>query len=382
LPTGAPPQITQQPVETAATVSPAPDSSASPQTESLETRIGQMLLVGFRGLTIAPEHPIVADIRDRSLGGVVLFDYDVPSDSPERNIASPQQVKELVAALQSYARTPLLIAIDQEGGLITRLKERYGFPATLSAQQLGALDDPALTRRRASEMAAVLAGLGINLNLAPVIDLNSNPDNPVIGRLERSFGADPAVVTDQAIAFIQGHHEHGVRCTLKHFPGHGSSAGDTHLGVVDVTASWSRTELEPYDAIIRAGLADAIMTAHVFNAQLDPDYPATLSAPTISGLLRQELRYGGAVICDDIQMGAIRQQFGFEDALRRVIEAGVDIITIANNTIWEDGVGERAVSIIHGLVQQGVISEARIDQSYARIQRLKASLGVRSAAPA
>jgi len=348
-----------------------------PSTEqdvSLEVKIGQMLMVGFRGLEVSDDDPIVQDIRDRHIGGVVLFDYDVPTKTPVRNIESPEQVKALVEALQAVASTPLLVAIDQEGGKIRRLKEKFGFPPTVSHQYLGIMNDLALTRKHATAMAQTLAQLGINLNLAPVVDLNTNPDNPIIGQLERSFSADPDIVTNHALEFIRAHHEQGVLCTLKHFPGHGSSADDSHLGLVDVTNTWSPTELEPYANIIKAGEADVIMTAHVFNANLDPEYPATLSKPTITGILREELGYDGVVISDDMQMGAIADHYGFETAIQATIEAGVDIIAIANNSVYEEDIAARTIALIKQLVQDGKISEARINESYQRIQRLKSKL--------
>jgi beta-N-acetylhexosaminidase len=224
-------------------------------------------------------------------------------------------------------------------------------------------------------MAKTLAELGINLNLAPVVDVNTNPDNPIIAKYERSFSADPEIVTEHALEFIKAHHEQGVLCTLKHFPGHGSSTGDSHLGVVDVTDTWARTELEPYANIIQAGQADAIMTAHVFNANLDSEYPATLSRPTITGILREELGYGGVVISDDMQMGAIADHYGFETAIQKSIEAGVDIIAIANNSVYEEDIAARTVALIKQLVQDGRVDEARIHESYQRIQRLKSKLG-------
>jgi beta-N-acetylhexosaminidase len=301
----------------------------------------------------------------------VLFDYDVPTGTPVRNIESPDQVKALAEDLQSFSTEPMLIAIDQEGGQIRRLKEESGFPPTQSAQYLGTVNDLSLTREHATAMAETLGQLGINLNLAPVVDLNTNPENPIIGRYERSFSADPAIVTAHALEFIRAHHEQGVRCTLKHFPGHGSSAEDSHLGLVDVTTSWSRTELEPYANIINAGEADAIMTAHVFNANLDRDYPATLSKSTITGLLREELGYNGVVISDDMQMGAIVNEYGFETAIQAAIEAGVDIIAMANNSTYEEDIVARTATLIQRLVEDGKISETRIDESYQRIQQLK-----------
>ena len=340
----------------------------------LEQKIGQMLMIGFRGLEVSDDHFVVRDIQERNLGGVVLFDYDVPSESPVRNIESPVQVEALVASLQAKADTPLLVAIDHEGGILTRLKEAHGVPPTKSHHALGEMDDLDATREQATAMARMLADLGINLNLAPVVDLNTNPDNPIIAKYERSFSADPETVARHARVFIEAHHALGVRCTLKHFPGHGSSTGDTHAGWVDVTDTWSDAELEPYTAIIKAGLADAVMTAHVFNANLDAERPATLSRATITTILREELGYDGVVISDDMQMGAITDHYGFETAVQMAIEAGVDILAFANNSVYEEDVAARAAAQLVRLVQTGVIDEARIDASYRRIQRLKRAM--------
>jgi len=343
---------------------------------TLEVKIGQMLMVGFRGLEVDAGHPIVQAIQEHHIGGVVLFDYDVPTQTPVRNIESPAQVKRLITSLQAFAAIPLLVAIDQEGGQICRLKQEAGFPPTVSAQYLGRRNDLAVTREQAAAIAGELAQLGINLNLAPVVDLNINSDNPTIGRRERSFSGDPKVVIDHALEFIDAHHRQGVLCTLKHFPGHGSSTQDTHLGLVDVTNSWSAIELEPYAHIIKAGKADAVMTAHVFNALLDPGYPATLSKSTITGLLRQALNYEGVVISDDIQMRAIADHYGFATAIQATIEAGVDLIAIANNSVYEEGIVGRTGAIIKQAVQAGKLSEARIGEAYHRIRSLKRKLGL------
>lgn len=336
--------------------------------------LGQMLLVGFRGLAVDEQHPIVADIRQRHLGGVVLFDIDGPNRSRVRNVASPEQVRALTAALQAAASIPLLIAVDQEGGQVARLSPRHGFPATPSHQHLGDLADPAATAAAAAAMAQTLAQAGVNLNLAPVVDLNSNPDNPIIARYERSFGADPALVSRLAAAFIEAHHQQGVLCCLKHFPGHGSATADSHHGLADVSDTWAQEELLPYADLIPAGLADCIMTAHVFNARLDPVFPATLSRWTIEDLLRAQLGYDGVVISDDMQMGAIRGYYGYEDAVLAAVDAGVDILAISNNVRYEEDVVSRTVQILRQAVASGRISRSRIEQSFGRIQRLKQRL--------
>jgi beta-N-acetylhexosaminidase len=352
---------------------PTPTLTPSPG-PTLREKIGQMLLVGFRGLTVADASAVVADIRDRNLGGILLFDTDQPTHSDVRNIASPAQLTALVSGLQSLASTPLMVAVDEEGGLVARLGPSHGFPATLSAAELGARNDPAYTRQRGLQIARTLHGAGINLNLAPVVDLDVNPNNPIIGALGRSFSADPTVVTSMAEAFIAGHHQAGVLTTLKHFPGHGSSTGDTHLGVVDVTRTWSRTELQPFASVISDGMADAVLTAHVFNAKLDPLHPATLSQPTVTGILREQLGWEGLVLSDDMQMGAIRQAYGYADAVRLAIEAGIDVLTIAQQQVFEEGIVAKTVDIVAGFVADGTLSLERIDQSYARITDFKSRM--------
>jgi beta-N-acetylhexosaminidase len=338
---------------------------------SLEVKIGQMLIVGFRGLYVNEKSSIVRDIKRFHLGGVILFDYDMVLKSWKRNIRSPSQVKKLVEKLQKASQIPLFIAIDQEGGKIQRLKKKFGFPRTVSAQYLGWRNDLALTYQKAAGIAKTLADVGINFNFAPVVDLNTNPNNPVIGKLKRSFSADPEIVTQHALEFIRAHHDYNVLCALKHFPGHGSSTRDSHLGMVDVTDTWEEIELEPYSEIINAGMADAIMIAHVFNRRYDQNYPATLSKRIVGDVLRSSLRYDGVLVSDDIQMKAITSHYRFEHAIQATLEAGIDIIVIGNNLKHEKNIAARTVAVIKQLIREGKISEKRIDESYRRIQKLK-----------
>jgi len=330
-----------------------------------------MLLVGFRGLTLREAAGTVADIRDRGLGGVVLFDYDTPTKRYHRNIASPDQLRKLVGGLRDAATIPLLVAIDEEGGQVDRLKPSYGFPSTLSAAALGARNDPAYTRKRAKAIGQTLAGLGIGLDLAPVVDVNVDPTNPIIGALDRSFSVDPAVVTRQGRAFLDGLHDAGAAAALKHFPGHGSSTGDTHLGWVDVTATWTSMELIPFREIIASGHTDAVLVAHVFDSKLDPVYPASLSRKVITDMLRGDLGFDGVVISDDLQMGAIRAAYGYDTAVERAILAGTDVLTIANEQVYEADIVPRTIDIVATAVAAGRITEARIDASWQRIRRLK-----------
>jgi beta-N-acetylhexosaminidase len=348
---------------------PSPTPPPSPVGPSLRERIAQMLLVGFRGSTLDEAEPIARDIAQRGLGGILLFSVDQQTGGV-RNVLSPPQVTDLVSGLAALASTPLMIAIDQEGGLVARLGPAHGFPATPSAAEMGR-GTPDATRAVARSMAETLASVGVTLNLAPVVDLAVNPDNPIIAAVQRSFSDDPTVVIDHATAFIEGHHEIGIRTAVKHFPGQGSASADTHLGVVDVTDAWTDTELRPFAAVVDAGLPDAILTAHIFNATLDPDHPATLSRPTVTGILREQLGFDGVVISDDLQMGAIRDAYGADEAIALAIEAGIDVLLIANQLVYEPEIVGHVLDLVERLVAEGRIGEERIQASYERILRLK-----------
>ncbi len=338
---------------------------------SLAEKIGQILMVGFRGESVDEHGPVARDLREYNLGGVILFDVDVALGEPRRNIRSPKQLAQLTSELRSFSKTPLLIAIDQEGGRVNRLKPEYGFPVTFSQQALGTADDPVRTRQASQTLAAALKAAGVNLNLAPDVDLAVNPDNFIVKK-ERTFSADADTVVRHAAQFIQAHHDAGILCTLKHFPGHGSSMADSHLGLTDITDTWQPEELAPYRRL--CGKTDAVMTAHVFQRSLDPDWPATLSKKIISGLLRTELGYQGVVISDDLRMKAIADHYGFETALARALNAGVDILLIANNTDYNPDIIPEAVRTVLRLVESGRVREARIDEAYDRVQRLKSGL--------
>jgi beta-N-acetylhexosaminidase len=344
---------------------------------TLREKIAQMVLVGFRGLQVHETDAVVSDVRDRNLGAVILFDQEMADTHlPARNIKSPEQVRALVASLQQAARTPLLVSIDQEGGRVNRLKPAYGFPETLSHEELGKRNDPQFTFSHAELIASTLAGLGINLNMAPVVDLDAHPDNPIIKGKKRSFHSDPEIVAQHAIEFARAHRKHGVLSCAKHFPGHGSATGDTHLGLVDVTKTWHERELIPFQRLIEAGMCDVIMTAHVFNANLDPQRPATLSKTVLQGILRDKLGYRGLIVSDDMEMRAISSQYGLENAIEYGINAGIDLLCFGNNMSHVVNVGERSIDIIAQLVEAGKIPETRIEESYQRIMAAKQRLKV------
>ncbi|MDR3180561.1 MAG: hypothetical protein LBT61_01360, partial [Prevotellaceae bacterium] len=279
------------------------------ETASLKKQIGQMLMVGFRGMELSPDNHIVSDITQLHVGGVILFDYDMPGKKYGRNIKSPQQLKKLNADLQNLSDTKLLIAIDQEGGRVNRLRTVYGFPSTASAKFQGKINVADTTAKYAVQTASTLARLGFNLNFAPCVDVDVNPLCPVIGKMERSFSANPETVSKHAEIWLTEQARQGVTGCLKHFPGHGSAKNDTHVGAADVTDTWTAAELTPYRDLIRTGKVQAIMTAHVFNAKLDAAYPATMSEAVITGLLRRQLGFEGVVFTDDLAMGALVEHY-------------------------------------------------------------------------
>lgn len=352
---------------------------ARPSEATLKHKVGQMMMVGFRGTVLEPTNPVIADIREQEIGGIVLYDRDVPSGTSDRNISGPEQLRSLVHALKDAnpSPEPLLISIDQEGGLVSRLKEKYGFPVPPpSAQSLGTLDDVPTTAHWADQTAATLKDMGINLNFAPVVDLNVNPDCPVIGRLGRSYGLDPSLVVKHAGVTLDRFRSQGILGCLKHFPGHGSSTTDSHLGFTDVTNTWSEVELEPYRRLMAQGNCDLIMTAHIFNARLDSTYPATLSRSIIQGLLRERLGWQGVVISDDMMMGAITDQWNLETAIEASVNAGVDILIFSNNNTvgFDPEIGAKAVKALLHLVETGRVPQQRIDESFHRVLALKSKL--------
>jgi beta-N-acetylhexosaminidase len=338
---------------------------------SLKEKIGQMILVGFRGDSLEKNDQIKKDIKESFIGSVILFDYDVKLKSKNRNIQNVKQVKKLNEDLQLLSKTPLLITVDQEGGLVQRLKKRHGFTKVLSPQEVGKRDSETFTYKESSKLAKDLKNVGINLNFSPSADVNTNPNNPVIGKIKRSYSSDPHKVSKHIRQFIKSHHDHGVATTLKHFPGHGSSKSDSHKGFVDITDSWNELELIPFQDMINEKRVDILMTAHIFNGALDPHYPGTLSYNVITRLLRQEMNYSGVIISDDMNMNAISKHFGFKRSIELAINAGVDILLYGNNLIYEEKIASKVSSTILELLEEKKITLDQINESYNRIMTLK-----------
>ena len=263
------------------------------------TLIGQMLMVGLQGTSPEDAKSFFDSLDGRPIGGVILYDQNMTSTPPSsHNILSPTQVRAFNETLQSLSETPLLIGVDQEGGQVNRLKKEYGFPTTKSWAHLGKINDVEETRKQAELTAQTLSDHGFNLNFAPVLDLTMNSSS-FIAKKERCFSNNPYIVYEHAKVMIDSHLNHRILTAGKHFPGQGSSGEDTHEGFVDVSDSWSETELIPYKQLIENQSLNAIMTSHLFQRGLDPDHPATLSFNILNKLLRKKLRFNGIIFRDD-----------------------------------------------------------------------------------
>lgn len=333
-----------------------------------------MLMVGFKGDSVTDDCDAARYVRDLKVGAVVLFDIDVTGEATlgSRNITSKERLARMTAQLQAWADYPLLIATDQEGGKVARLKPQYGFLPTVSAEYLGTVDNEDTTRYYAARLSREMREAGVNVNLAPVVDV-LNHNCAAVGHYLRCYSTNPVAIARHAGWFIDESHRQGVLCTLKHFPGHGNAIDDSHYGFVDVTNGWTEAELEPFRILIDAGKVDLIMTAHLFNRNIDDEYPATLSAKTINGLLRSQMGYDGVVVTDDLYMQAIRNQYSIPTALELAINAGVDLICVGNNisTGFEADRPFKLVDMIVNLVKQGRIPWERLQQSHERLLRLR-----------
>ena len=322
-----------------------------------------VLLPGFLGPTVPGW--LREQLAD-GLAGVCLFG---------QNVESAQQVAALTADLHA-ARVGVLVASDEEGGSVTRLDARDGSPWPGHAA-LGALDDTAATFDVATALGAAAAAAGVDLVLAPVLDVNSEPDNPVIG--VRSFGATPDLVSRHGVAFVSGLARGGVLACAKHFPGHGATRTDSHVGlpVLDVDeGTWRERDLAPFAAAVRAGVP-AVMTAHVVVSALD-DRPATLS-PRVLAVLRDDLGFSGAVVSDALDMRAISAGVGRGEGAVLALAAGVDLLCVGNPAFpdpYDDAAAvEEVVTAVERAVDDGRLPVARLEEASARVAALSARAG-------
>lgn len=329
---------------------------------SLNEQIGQLLMVGFPTTTASQE--IIDLIQHYHVGGIILF---------SRNVHDTRQTLELTHSLQMAARTaghrfPLLIAIDQENGMVRRLGQGATiFPGNMT---LGAISSEEIAYNVALATGSELKALGINMNLAPVADVNNNPANPVIG--VRSFGEDPQQVGRLTSAMVRGYREAGVVCSLKHFPGHGDTAVDSHLALPVVPYTMERleqVELVPFRSGIEAD-ADSVMVAHIYFSQLMSQevLPATVSPAIVRGLLRERMGFGGVIVSDCMEMKAVSETIGTERATVMALQAGTDLVLVSHLYTRQRG----SLEAIQAAVQADELSPQAIGEAAERVLALKA----------
>jgi beta-N-acetylhexosaminidase len=318
-------------------------------------KIGQLFMVGFLGTSVPPD--LAAFLKDYKPGGVILF---------SRNLESIEQIVQLTNDLQRCStKSPLLISIDQEGGRVSRLPK--GFTIFPPCEIIGQCHSGELAYAAAATIAKELRAVGINMNMAPVLDVNSNPDNPVIG--DRAFGSSADIVSEMGLITASGLQDSKVVACGKHFPGHGDTNADSHKELPVVEALRERleaVEFPPFRRAAAAGIA-SMMTAHVLYKTLDAQFPATLSPAIITHLLREQMGYEGVVLTDDLEMHAIIDHYGPGDAAVRAFLAGCDMLLICKERDREIA----AFEAVEKAVASGTIDMARLDQSVARIQRIK-----------
>jgi beta-N-acetylhexosaminidase len=341
---------------------------------SVKEKVGQMLMPDFRNWNGQPVTEMNDEIRKLvkkyHLGGVILFRENVVTTDQTVRL-----VNEYKKANEDYG---LLLSIDQEGGIVTRLQSGTDFPGNMA---LGATRSTELAESVGYAIGSELHSLGINMNLAPVLDVNNNPDNPVIG--VRSFGEDPQLVADLGTAYTKGLQKAGMAATAKHFPGHGDTAVDSHLGLPSVPHDKERlleVELYPFQQAMNEGI-DAVMTAHVTFPKIDPTtvkskkdgtdiaLPATLSYEVLTNLMRKEMGFDGVISTDALNMKAIADHFGAVDAVIRAVNAGTDIILMPVGL-------EEVANGLYEAVEKGEITEERLNESVERLLTLKAKRGI------
>lgn len=332
---------------------------------------GQMIVIGFDGTSAddASVGAIVDELAAGRLGGVMYLKKNVTS------LANVQAMNEAFRA--ASPDLPPFITLDQEGGAVERLTEDVGFTEIPRASVIATQNDPAAAEAIYARMAEGIAENGFTVNFGPVADLNTNPNNQVIAKFGRAYGADPETVIAYDRAFINAHHSAGLATALKHFPGHGSSTADSHEGFVDISKTWDEAELEPYRELIGEGVVDMVMVGHLYHetyADGDGETPSSLSSRWIEGVLRSDLGFDGVVISDDLEMGAIRDHFTLEETVIEGVRAGMDILLFSNTGYQRPGLSGEVLQILVDEAATDPEFAQRIEQSYRRIVSLKESL--------
>ncbi len=333
----------------------------------LSTRVGQLLVGGFDGLTVDDDFADL--VRTGRVGGAILFARNLGKVARDDGTEAwdPEQTAALLGELASLpAPAPLLFSVDQEGGRVQRLRDP--FPELPAMRKVGEANRKTLALGAGALLAEMLSAVGFHQDYAPVLDVDSNPDNPIIG--DRAFSSDPHQVARLASAFIEGLQSGGVAACGKHFPGHGDTNVDSHLALPRLDHDHERLhaiELVPFVAAARVDVA-AIMTAHILFPALDPDHPATLSERVLVPLLRERIGYRGIIVSDDLEMKAIADHYGVEDAAVRAVRAGCDQLLICSKPDWIARAHEALVKAVEG----GTLSAARVEEAAGRVEAFKA----------
>ncbi len=338
--------------------------------KNLKQLLHKMLIIGFDGQDILNNNTLKTQIQN-GLGGVILFDRYIDDTTKSKNISNPEQLKELTQSLQNISNNPFMICIDQEGGKVARLKEEKGFRESPSAKAIASLSTDE-AKNAYDILASQLSTLGINCDFAPLVDLGINKDSTIIYGLDRAYCDDPQTVVKYAEIFMDALTQHHIISALKHFPGHGSAKEDSHEGFVDISKSWEGKELFPYKHLLHK--TNMIMSAHVFNSQIDEKYPSTLSYATNTTLLRVHLGYDGVLVTDDLQMLAIKEHYKKEEAIELAINSGADMIMYCNQ-LGDDDTDE-TIDMMMSLVKSGKISIKRIEEANRRIDKLLSRIKV------
>jgi len=327
---------------------------ANANIETARKALGQLFIIGFNGPELSDETS--AFISQANIGGVILF---------SQNYESPAQVAELSNQIQeARGESPLWISVDHEGGRVQRFKK--GFTKIPEAAAIAALDSPKIAFEIAEVMGRELRAVGVNLNYSPVTDINTNPKNPIIGA--RAFGSTEDMVSKISSAFVRGQVVQGVQACVKHFPGHGDTSTDSHYALPKVDTSLEvlrEREFKPFTKAFK-GHCNFVMTAHILCTKIDPHLPATLSSKILRDILRNELRYTRIIISDDMEMKAITDHYGAEEAPRMALEAGCDMLIYRT----ESGARHAYEAVLKAL-ESGKLSPQIILEAHARIAEVK-----------
>ncbi len=329
------------------------------ETMQLQRYFGQMLCIGMMGTSLDENPGLREQIEGGMVGTIILFRYNTGEGFPELM----RQLQEIETEF------PLWIMVDQEGGKIERVPDMH----CISPQEMAETKSPQQAFEAYRKMATQLRDYGFTNNLGPVVDLDINPNNPIIGHYGRSFSADPDVVYDYARSFIDAHREQGLLTCIKHYPGHGSADKDTHLDWTDVTLCWSTAERDIFKRLIDNGYADMIMTSHIFHSGIDDRFPASMSEKHVREIIREKWGYDGVIITDDLLMNALCAQYDVSEIVTHTINADNDMVLFGNIDHSAADYVEEFHRVIRELVESEKISMTELEESFNRVTRLKQS---------